>query len=482
MDQGTFILELARRAAWLLSESQNRDFLRARVEEFFRRRDSGCYPLPRLCPSRDGVRLPAPCTLEALFPPYSSWGIGYDDFFLRDCMLMAIMHDGAWREDYGFDSERAVYFFEPIYIGQPFSNEPVTDDDRWAVTVYSELQEMPWLSTAEQVEAAKELIRQAFRRVEEVMPVEPRMEWEGFEPSSVFHDSVPRAVRKGWDPDMEAYRQRTSQRPPTDRERVAQFQTDCSACTAYFAKERIREHWLKQVEWHKIWSWGHEKIRPLDPDEPEDLQIIYAVMAFCMEKSSGTHVIPRCVIRGERRRFYTNPPVSAWICERGYSTWMRAYIEADLQKLGLLTAVEIVPRTNGSSVSGPGTSESEVPEPNVSPATGPGDIKDAHAPQNGWEVAWNGSLRDYMMAGDAREKYTNGRLTASSLSKKLGTIAVHFMRSGRRCRVHEAEFLAWAKGAYPEEYLTEEQRAEIADRLQSEVEQRKRMERKGRGK
>ncbi len=484
MNQRTFILDLARRAAWLVSKLENRDFLRERVEEFFRRVNGG---IPRPYRLEDGPLPPQPNTLQALFPPYSPWGIGYDDLFLRDCVLMAIIHDGAWREDYGFDSERSVYFFEPVYLDEPADNTPVTADDQWAVMVYSELLEIPWLSTPEQVEAARDLIRRSFQRVEEAMPSEPEENEEaGFEPSSVFRDSLPRTVRKGWDPDMDAYRQRTAPRSRTGGDKVAQFEGDCSACMVYFAKEDVQKYWLEQIGWHEMWSWGHERTRPLNPDDIKDLRIIYTVMGFCMEKSTGTHIIPRHVIWGERRRFYLDPPISTWICERGYSTWMRAYIEADLQKQGLLTAADIIPRANGS----PDPHRSKVPEPEVQPGGGvipsraetTGTGEGQSAKNCGWELDWNDRLPGYMMSGEARRKYTGGRLIASSLSKKLGAIPVHFMRYGQRCKVHEGEFHAWAKKEYPGEYLTIEERAEIADEVQSEREKQKRIEREGRGK
>ena len=360
MDQRTFILDLAKRASWLVRRRDNRGFLRARVEEFFGRVNRG---IPRPYRLEDGPLPPNPGGLQALFPPYSPWGVGYDDVFLRDCVLMAILHDGAWREDYGFDSERSVYFFEPVYIDEPVGNEPVTADDQWAMMVYSELLETPWLSTPEQIEAARELIRWSFQRVEEAMPSEPEKNEEaGFEPSSVFHASLPRTVRRGWDPDMDAYCQRIAARPPADREKVAQFEADCSACMAYFAKEKVRKHWLEQIGRHEIWSWGHEKTRPLKPDDVEDLRIIYAVMGLSMEKSSGTHIIPRYVIWGEYRRFYLNPPIGAWICERGYSTWMRAYIEADLLQHKLLTAADIVGGVTETAAPGRETEAKETHE------------------------------------------------------------------------------------------------------------------------
>jgi hypothetical protein len=126
MDQRTFILDLAKRASWLVSKSEDRGFLRERVEEFFGRANGS---LPRPYRLEDGPLPPQPNTLQALFPSCSPWGIGYDDLFLQDCVLMAILHDGAWREDYGFDSERSVYFFEPVYLDKSAGNEPVTDDD-----------------------------------------------------------------------------------------------------------------------------------------------------------------------------------------------------------------------------------------------------------------------------------------------------------------------------------------------------------------
>ncbi len=79
--------------------------------------------------------------------------------------------------------------------------------------------------------------------------------------------------------------------------------------------------------------------------------------------------------------------------------------------------------------------------------------------RDNWEVAWNNEHPDYMPSSEARVRFTDNRLTATRLSKIIGMIPVHYMRSrGKGCRVHIAEFHAWAKGEYP----TDAERDEIA--------------------
>jgi hypothetical protein len=88
----------------------------------------------------------------------------------------------------------------------------------------------------------------------------------------------------------------------------------------------------------------------------------------------------------------------------------------------------------------------------------------------GWEVPWDETNADYMPSGEARVQLSAGKPSAAVLSKKLGTIPVHYMRKrGRGCRVHVAEYISWAKG----KYLSDSARAEIADEYIADLETRK---------
>jgi len=77
-----------------------------------------------------------------------------------------------------------------------------------------------------------------------------------------------------------------------------------------------------------------------------------------------------------------------------------------------------------------------------------------------WEVPWDETNVEYMPSGEARTTFTDGKLSASALSKDLGTVPVHYMRKpGRGCRIHVGEFRGWAE----REYLTDTTRGEIVD-------------------
>jgi len=82
----------------------------------------------------------------------------------------------------------------------------------------------------------------------------------------------------------------------------------------------------------------------------------------------------------------------------------------------------------------------------------------------GWEVPWDPTNPDFIEGDKARVKYTGSRMPASTLSRKLGSIRVHYQRMrGKGSRVHEREFQLWALEKYPEANLTGEQRSEITD-------------------
>jgi hypothetical protein len=97
--------------------------------------------------------------------------------------------------------------------------------------------------------------------------------------------------------------------------------------------------------------------------------------------------------------------------------------------------------------------------------SGPAGIGDGSKPQEfTWEVPWDKENPDFIQSGQARVKYTACRLPESTLSRKLGTIPVHYMRApGKGSRVHGREFGVWARQDYPEANLTDDQREEITD-------------------
>ncbi len=96
--------------------------------------------------------------------------------------------------------------------------------------------------------------------------------------------------------------------------------------------------------------------------------------------------------------------------------------------------------------------------------------------KEGWEIPWDEDNRDFIKSGQARIGYTDCRLPGSTLSERLGTIPVHYMRKrGKGSRVHEKEFEAWARQEYPQANLTDEQREEIADEIEADRQATKRL-------
>jgi len=87
-------------------------------------------------------------------------------------------------------------------------------------------------------------------------------------------------------------------------------------------------------------------------------------------------------------------------------------------------------------------------------------------PSEVWQVPWDETNRDYMQSGKARVEFTQNKMPGSTLSEKLGTIPVHFMRKpGKGARVHQHEFEQWARKKYPTAYITDEERESIADEV-----------------
>lgn len=67
-----------------------------------------------------------------------------------------------------------------------------------------------------------------------------------------------------------------------------------------------------------------------------------------------------------------------------------------------------------------------------------------------WRVPWDPKDPNFMPAGEARTSLSDGKPAGPTLSKKLGTIPVHYMRApGGKCRVHIGEYRAWAQTEYP---------------------------------
>jgi len=92
------------------------------------------------------------------------------------------------------------------------------------------------------------------------------------------------------------------------------------------------------------------------------------------------------------------------------------------------------------------------------------------------QVPWNENDTDYIPASDAIVEYTDSKLPMATLSKKLrpdGGIPVHYMRKGKRCRVHIGDFRKWAN----DEYMPEEKQGKITETYLADIEKRKNQER-----
>lgn len=93
------------------------------------------------------------------------------------------------------------------------------------------------------------------------------------------------------------------------------------------------------------------------------------------------------------------------------------------------------------------------------------------APVEEWQIGWDEKKLDFVPSSEARVEYTNSKMPASTLSTKLGTIPVHFMRKkGKGARVHRREFEQWARRKYPSAFVSEETRSEIADEVAADRE------------
>jgi hypothetical protein len=92
-----------------------------------------------------------------------------------------------------------------------------------------------------------------------------------------------------------------------------------------------------------------------------------------------------------------------------------------------------------------------------------------------WCVAWDPKDPNFMPAGEARALLSGGKPSGPTISKKLGTIPVHYMRGpGRKCRVHAGEYFAWAQI----EYSTDKAATEIETAAMKDIEKRLEAERR----
>ncbi len=93
-----------------------------------------------------------------------------------------------------------------------------------------------------------------------------------------------------------------------------------------------------------------------------------------------------------------------------------------------------------------------------------------------WEAPWDETDNSYMESGKARVDYTDNKMSAANLSKKLGKIPVHFMRKpGKGARVHIGEFRTWAKKEYADAVSIFE--SEAAQEYLADIEAKKATER-----
>lgn len=198
-----FVLEVAERAAKLLVGPENRAFIHDRVKEFVARVDawdariktameewqeelgSGyvvarkptiveaseeisretCFMLVASTQGDENIPplrrwIPIADNPWAMLPPYAKWGkddaeyrLCEDDALIRDCTLVAIVHDRTW------PAHQPVYFYRQ-------DDERARLDEVWVDGVYRELLTMPWAKAPAEVDRAKAFIQQSFRHVE----------------------------------------------------------------------------------------------------------------------------------------------------------------------------------------------------------------------------------------------------------------------------------------------------------------------------
>jgi hypothetical protein len=78
------------------------------------------------------------------------------------------------------------------------------------------------------------------------------------------------------------------------------------------------------------------------------------------------------------------------------------------------------------------------------------------------EVEWNKNDPNYILASEAIVTFTENKLSLSKLSRILTPDGlIRYMRKGRRCKVHIADFRTWTQKEYPPDSVREE----IADEL-----------------
>jgi len=83
------------------------------------------------------------------------------------------------------------------------------------------------------------------------------------------------------------------------------------------------------------------------------------------------------------------------------------------------------------------------------------------------KVEWNENDLNYILMSEAVVTFTENKLSLSKLSRMLTPFdgSIHYMRKGRRCKVHIADFRTWAQKEYPPDSVREEIANELlADR------------------
>jgi hypothetical protein len=118
-----------------------------------------------------------------------------------------------------------------------------------------------------------------------------------------------------------------------------------------------------------------------------------------------------------------------------YRAWDR--VKAELEKLhGKADTPAPTSPAEAGTPKAEGRVQAELAKPGRGETNGP----------DPWIVTRDDSNTDYMPASEARSTLANGKPSAPALSKKLGTIPVHYMRTaGKGCRVHIGEFRTWAQ-------------------------------------